>query len=217
MQGSVIMGEVSVQGVRFSYEIAGDGFPLVLTPGPQGVWTPYMPLLAELCRVIAYTYHALEETPRRESPPTGARAADMLGTFLDGLGLERVYLASQAVSWPMALHCALHSPERLEGLVLMGVQDVETHAVRDLMSFEARLHEITVPTCVLIEAQVLASLPYAEVLTERLPRCTRVVVSDSTPSPPSDVPALQLGHAIMRFLLHCERQRNLVRGASFLL
>jgi len=217
MQGSVIMGEVSVQGVRFSYEIAGDGFPLVLTPGPQGVWTPYIPLLAELCQVIAYTYHALEETPQCDSPYTDARAADMLGTFLDGLGLERIYLASQAVSWPMALHCALRYPERLEGLVLTGVQGMETKTVRSLMSLETRLHEITVPTCVLIEARVLASLSYAEVLTERLPRCTRVVVSDSTPSPPSGVPALQLGHAIMRFLLHCERQRNLVRGASFLL
>ena len=37
-----------------------------------------------------------------------ARAAEMLGTFLDILGLERVYLASQAVSWHMALHFALH-------------------------------------------------------------------------------------------------------------
>src|SRR2546428_436249 len=217
MRGSVIMGEVSAQGVRFSYEIAGDGFPLVLTPGPQGVWTPYMPLLAELCQVIAYTYQALEETPQRESPYTGARAADMLGTFLDGLGLERVYLASQAVSWPMALHFALRYPKRLEALVLMGAQDVETQAVRSFMSLEARLHEITVPTCVLIEAQVLASLPYAEVLTERLPRCTKLVVTDSAPSPSSSVPTLRLGHAIMHFLLHCERQRNLVRGASFLL
>ena len=217
MRGSVIMVEVSVQGVRFSYESAGDGFPLVLTPGPQGAWTPYMPLLAELCRVIAYTYHALEETPRRESLPTGARAADMLGTFLDGLGLERVYVASQAVSWPVALHFALRYPERLEGLVLMGAQDVKTHVARGLMALEARLHEITVPTCVLIEAQVLASLPYAEVLTERLPRCTKLVVTDSAPSPSSSVPVLRLGHAIMRFLLHCERQRNLVRGASFLL
>jgi len=217
MRGSVIMVEVSVQGVRFSYEIAGDGFPLVLTPGPQGAWTPYMPLRAELCRVIAYTYHALEETPQRESPPTGVHAADMLGTFLDGLSLERVYLASQAVSWPMALHFALHHPERLEALVLMGAQEVETNAVRGLMALETRLHEITVPTCVLIEEQGLASWSYAEVLTERLPRCTKLVVTDSAPSPSSSVPVLRLGHAIMRFLLHCERQRNLVRGASFLL
>jgi len=207
------MTEVSVQGVRFSYETAGDGFPLVLAPGPQGVWTPYVPLLGELCRTIAYACHELEEVPQH----TSARAADMLGTFLDGLGLERVYLASQAVGWHMALHFALHYPGRLEGLVLIGARDVETDAVRGLMSLATHLHDITVPTLVLIEEQVRASLPYAEVLAERLPRCTRVVVSDSTPSPPSGVPALRLGHTMMRFLLHCERQRNLVRGASFLL
>jgi hypothetical protein len=43
------------------------------------------------------------------------------------------------------------------------------------------------------------------------------VISDTTPAASSDSPALRLGHAVMRFLLHCERQRNLVRGASFLL
>jgi hypothetical protein len=217
MRGSVIMAEVSIQGVRFSYEIAGDGFPLILTPGLQEGWTPYIPLLAELCRVIAYTCHTLEEPPLRESPLTGTRTADMLGTFLDGLGLERVYLASQAVSWPMTLHFALHHPERLEAMILTGARDVEAHVVRGLTSFEARLHEITVPTCVLMETQALASLPYAEILTERLPHCTRLLISDTTPSPSCGVPALQLGHSMVRFLLHCERQRNLVRGASFLL
>ena len=217
MRGSGIMAEVSVQGARFSYELAGDGFPLILTPGLQGGWTPYIPLLAELCRVIAYTCHTLKEPLLRESPLTGTRTADMLGTFLDGLGLERVYVASQAVSWPMALHFALHHPERLEALVLMGAQDVEAHVVRGLMSLEARLHEITVPTCILMETQALASLPYAEILTKRLPHCTRLIISDATPSPSSGVPALPLGHSMMRFLLHCERQRNLVRGASFLL
>ncbi len=210
------MAEVSVQGGRFSYETAGDGFPLVLAPGPPGVWTPYMPLLGELCRVIAYACHALEEAPQRAALHPSARAADMLGTFLDGLGLDRVYLASQAVGWHMALHFALHYPGRLEGLVLVGARDVATDAVRSMMSLEVRLHEITVPTLVLIEEEARASLPYAEVLTERLPRCTKLVVSNSTPSP-SGVPVLRLEHTMMRFLLHCERQRTLVRGASFLL
>ena len=56
-----MMAEVSGQGVQFSYETAGDGFPLVLAPGPQGVWGPYIPLLGELCRTIMYTGHALTE------------------------------------------------------------------------------------------------------------------------------------------------------------
>jgi hypothetical protein len=211
------MVEVSGPGVHFSYKTAGDGFPLVLTPGPQGVWSPYILLLGELCRTIMYTGHDLAEVSPSEALHPSARAAEMLRMFLDILGLERVYLASQAVSWHTALHFALHNPGRLEGLVLIGARDVETNAICGIMSLEARLHAITVPTHVVSEAEALAVLPYANFLTERLPRCTKLVVSDATPAASSGIPALRLGHAVMRFLLHCERQRNLVRGASFLL
>ena len=211
------MVEVSGQGVHFSYKTAGDGFPLVLTPGPQGIWSPYIPLLGELCRTIMYTGHDLAEVSSTEGLRASARAAEMLSLFLDILGLERVYLASQAVSWHTALHFALHYPGRLEGLVLIGARDVETNAICGIMSLEARLPAITVPTLVVSEAEALAALPYANFLTERLPRCTKLVVSDATPAASSGIPALRLGHAVMRFLLHCERQRNLVRGASFLL
>ena len=101
--------------------------------------------------------------------------------------------------------------------MLIGTRAVATEAIGGLMSLEARLPAIAVPTLVVSEAEAGAVLPYADFLTERLPRCTKLVVSDPTPAAAPDVPALRLGHAVMRFLLHCERQRNLVRGASFLL
>ena len=214
------MPEVVVQGVRFAYETAGDGFPLVLAPGPQGrrdVWLPYMPLLGEVCRAIAYECHAAEQGPQHGGPHTNPGAADMLAMFLEVLGLERVYLASQSVGWPVALHFALQHPECLEGLVLIGAHDVEMDTVRGVMPLQTRLHEMTVPTLVLLEEQGHAALPYAEVLAERLPHCTKLVVSDATLAPSPSVPALRLGHTMMGFLLHCERQRNLVHGASFLL
>jgi pimeloyl-ACP methyl ester carboxylesterase len=141
----------------------------------------------------------------------------MLGAFLDILGLERVYVASHVVSWHMALHFALHCPGRLEGLVLIGENNVVTDAIGGIMALEARLPTIAVPTLVVSEAEALAALPYADFLTAHLPCCTKLVVSDATPAASSGTPALRLGHAVMRFLLHCERQRNLVRGASFLL
>jgi pimeloyl-ACP methyl ester carboxylesterase len=140
-----------------------------------------------------------------------------LGTFLDILGLDRVYIASLAVSWPMALHFALHFPGRLEGLVLLGTRDLTSPALSDVRSFGAQLSTISVPTLVVIEAAAAAALPYADLLAEHLPRCTRLVVADATPPASSSIPALRLGHAMMHFLLHCERQRTLVRGASFLL
>src|SRR5215813_89814 len=186
------MAEVNGQGVHFSYKTAGEGFPLVLAPGPQGVWGPYIPLLGELCRTITYTGHALTEMLPSEGLHPSARAAEMLGTFLDILNLERVYLASQAVSWHMALHFALRCPERLEALVLIGARDVATDAVYGIMSLEDRLHAITVPTLVVSEAEALAVLPYADFLTDRLPRCTKLVASDPPPAASSSLPALRL-------------------------
>ena len=214
------MPEVVLRGIRFSYVTAGDGFPVVLTPGAQGkrdVWSPYMPLLGELCRAIAYECQATESVLQPGGPPTSPGAADTLGTFLEAVGLARVYLASQSVGWPMALHFALQHPESLEGLVLIAAHDVEVDTLRGVMPLSARLHEITVPTLVLLEEQAHTVLSSAEALAECLPHCTYIVVSASPLSPSVLAPALRLGHAVMRFLLHCERQRTLVRGASFLL
>jgi pimeloyl-ACP methyl ester carboxylesterase len=211
------MTEVHGPGVHFSYETVGDGFPLVLTPGVPGVWEPYLPLLGELCRTITYIGHDLVDVPSPEGRGPSQRAAETLGIFLDVLGLERVYIASQAVHWPMALHFAVHCPGRLEGLLLVGTSEGARHELDDIMSFEAHLPTISVPTLVVIEAASSAALPYVDLLAERLPRCTRLIIADATSAASSHSPALRLGHAMMRFLLHCERQRTLVRGASFLL
>jgi pimeloyl-ACP methyl ester carboxylesterase len=198
-----------------------------------------MPLLGELCRAITYECHEGEgsygpksgptdypiSTPtlsrqggsQHGGPHTSTHAADTLGTFLEVLGLARVYLAGHGEAWSMALHFALEHPERLEGLVLIGAHEVAMDTRRGVMSLPARLHTMSVPTLVLLAEQVHAAFPEAEVLAERLPRCTKIIISPSPLAPSASVPALQLGHAMMRFLLHCERQRNLVRGASFLL
>jgi pimeloyl-ACP methyl ester carboxylesterase len=137
----------------------------------------------------------------------------MFRAFLNRLGLARVYLASPSVGWHLALQFALQHPERLEGCVLVEAHEVETDARRGVLSLAARLHEIAVPTLVLLTEQGHAAC--AALQLERLPRYTPLVISDATAS--AGVPALRLAHAMMPFLLHCERQRNLVRGASFLL
>ena len=103
----VSMAEVSGAGVHFSYETAGDGFPLILAPGPQGVWSPYIPLWVSCAGQSCIQVMTWRRSPAEGLHPS-ARAAQMLGTFLDLLSLERVYLASQTVSWHMALHFALH-------------------------------------------------------------------------------------------------------------
>ena len=52
------MPTMMIQSSHVTYVSEGEGFPLVLAPDPQGtvdLWTPYIPLLGEMCRTIAYT------------------------------------------------------------------------------------------------------------------------------------------------------------------
>lgn len=195
------MPTMMLQDIQVTYVSEGEGFPLVLVPEPQravDLWAPYIPLLGEMCRAIAYT------------PAVTCHA---LGLLLDTLHLERIYLASPLLSWHTALQFALSTPQRLEGLLLVDVGSSPARLIppgyEDFSrTYGAQLPHMLVPTLVLTDTAPVASHAYGDALARILPHCTAMVGSMAD---------LQLGHAMMRFLLHCERRRNLVRGASFLL
>jgi pimeloyl-ACP methyl ester carboxylesterase len=223
------MPAVTVNGRWLSYEIAGDGFPLLLVPDTHGTindWAPSMPLLGELCRVIAYAY----TRPAPLSAPTALsqarlRLADLVA-FLDVLDVQRVYLAGYACGGQTALHFALDHPKRLEGLVLIGLDNPlllpsqEAAGAEMLHPMEATsvpsLQLLTVPTLLLAGEYASGHLAWAAQLATCLACGVKGVVAGAGEAPHREQP-LQLGHEILRFLLRCERQRNLVRGASFLL
>ncbi len=202
------MPRLTVKTRQCSYITEGDGFPLLLTSGPvepRAVWEPLMPLLGELCQTIAYAYC---------HPVSGTHTllADDFITLLDTLGFERAYLATAHSAIGMALHVALHAPERLEGLVLIGAADAEALANDD----KQRWHEITLPILRIVGEPIASSVYHADQITAHLPQSQQVIMPDTGESPHHEQPR-RTGHAMMHFLTQCERQRNLVRGASFLL
>ena len=194
-------------GSLIACESAGDGFPLVLLPGPEGIagWSPYMPLLGELCHAIAYD--ACQPQP----------AAECLSALLNALNLERVYLASPAPGWLHALEFARRRPEALEALLLVDLPGSTAEAPPLDADLAAYLPGITLPALILLADDASPARPLAASLSTRLPCCRTVTI------PVQDQPALpksprrQFPHLMMRFLLDRERHRNLVRGASFLL
>jgi pimeloyl-ACP methyl ester carboxylesterase len=161
-----------------------------------------MPLLGELCRVIAYEYRSPPPSPTAP----GERLAD-LTALCAALGIERAYLAGYASGGATALRFACHTPQSLEGLVLLGMEHPgclpETPAL------------FSVPT-LLITGEQADGQETSHRLATRLAHGMTTVIPQAGTAPHREQP-LQLGHAMIRFLLHCERQRNLVRGASFLL
>jgi pimeloyl-ACP methyl ester carboxylesterase len=189
---------------QFTYITEGEGFPLLLVPADSGSirdWSAQAPLLGELCRVVAYEYR-----PPSTSSANAVRVQS-LASLLDALRIERTYLAGYASGGLTALHFARRYPERTEGLLLIGI-DADLSAVP--------LYEIAVPTCVFAGSAASTHVACATLLASQLPRCAKIVIPDASAAPHREQP-LPLGQAMMTFLMQCERQRNLVRGASFLL
>ena len=196
-------------GPLVAYESAGDGFPLILLPGPAGIaaWSAHMPLLGEICHAIAYECDSSQ--PATESLPA----------LLGALHLENCYLASPAPGWLQALDFASRHPEALEALLLVDLPGSETAAPVPDPALTARLSNMTLPTLILLADDASPARFAADCLSARLPHCRSVTLGRLDQDQPGlpKTPRRQFPHLMMRFLLDRERHRNLVRGASFLL
>ncbi|MCZ6875542.1 MAG: hypothetical protein O7G88_18790 [bacterium] len=197
-------------GKRLAYAVEGEGFPLILVPALDGLvsdWAPQMPLLGELCRTLAYAYDGQVNVACATVPiQLPARVQD-LEILLGYVDIERAYLAGYADGGFVALQMALSSPKRVEGLLLIGV---------DMARPEDHLDALTVPTCVFVGEMADNHVNCSAQLAARVPHVAQCIISEAATAPHREQP-LRLAHAMLDFLIQCERQRNLVRGASFLL
>lgn len=201
---------------ELSYVSDGEGFPLVLIPDTHGTvddWSGALPLLGELCRVIAYEYH--------QRQPSLPESVVTLLALLEALAIPRAYLAGYGRGAQTALHCAQYRPSRLEALMLIGMDSIPPLPARPPRIAEPAgdplpLSGLGVPTCILAGEAAPEHRRCAAQLATQLPRSVSITVPGAHSEPHRDQP-LPLGHAMLDFLTQCERQRNLVRGASFLL
>ena len=196
-------------GSLISCQSIGDGFPLILLPGPQGManWVSHTPLLSELCRTIAY-----------EGCKAGS-AIDFLPAVLEALRLERFYLASPVPEWLPTLEFACLHPGFLEAVLLVEFPGSEGGMSLPDPALAAPLAAITHPTLFLLADDNSPARAVADHLSVCLPGSQTVVLGrlgqaqTGLPSTPRKL----FPHLMMRFLLDRERHRNLVQGASFLL
>ena len=203
------MERLRLHNGSLAYQSTGDGFPLVLLPGPEGMagWLYHTPLLSELCQVI--TYEGCQ--PRS--------AIEFLPDVLDALRLERIYLASPFPEWLPTLEFARLHPQLLEAVLLVEFPDSGTSLSLPESALSVRMADVTLPTLFLLADDNSPARAAAERLSVQLPSCHTVAlgpIAQGQPDLPS-TPRRQFPHLMMRFLLDRERQRNLVRGASFLL
>ena len=113
-------GYMNLEDGQIYYEIAGDGFPLVLSHAAfldsrmfDSIWEP----LAQHFRVVRYDMRGYG----RSSPVTGpiARRAD-LDQLFEYLDITKAHLVGCSYGGELALDLTLERPERIASLTLVG-------------------------------------------------------------------------------------------------
>lgn len=128
MQTNPEVGDsIVAAGVRTNYHDLGEGSAVLLIHGSgPGVtawanWRLTMPELASRFRVIAPDMAGFGETERPAGHRYGMQSwlAHLLG-LLDALDIEKAHVVGNSFGGALALALAIHAPERVGKLVLMG-------------------------------------------------------------------------------------------------
>lgn len=116
------MPEAEVNGQRISYEVQGEGEPLVLVMG-LGVdrvgWLPQLRVLTEHHQVVVFDNRDVGRSTRAEQPYEISDMADDLLGLVDEIGLDTFHLVGMSMGGAIAQHAALKAPERIRTLTLI--------------------------------------------------------------------------------------------------
>jgi pimeloyl-ACP methyl ester carboxylesterase len=117
--------QIAVDGCEISYEMTGQGPPVVLIHGLGGsrhIWSRLREELAQSCTVVAYDLRGsggtVEKAPGNKLS-LAVWSAD-LRALLEALGIERTTLVGHSLGASIALKYALSWPDGVSALVLMG-------------------------------------------------------------------------------------------------
>ena len=114
------MGTADANGASLSYEVSGEGEPLVLVHAgiaDRRMWDGQVEAFARDYRTVRYDMRGFGETAMVEGPYS--HQEDLRG-LLDALGIGRAHLVGCSMGGGAALDFALRHPDRVGALVLVG-------------------------------------------------------------------------------------------------
>jgi len=114
-----ISGTVKVNGANLSYEVAGDGYPLVLVHAgiaDRRMWDEQFELFAQHYRVVRYDMRGFGES---DLPAGPFAMRDDLYALLRALEIKCAHLLGLSMGGSTVLECALEHPEVASALVLV--------------------------------------------------------------------------------------------------
>jgi pimeloyl-ACP methyl ester carboxylesterase len=122
-------GHVEADGVRYGYEIYGDGAPLLLLHGGFATMDMFAPMrgrLAERRQVIAVDLYGHGRTALTDRPIDAIAMGDDMAALVRALGFERVDALGYSAGGKVAFRLAVQHPEVVGKLVLASVPYADT-------------------------------------------------------------------------------------------
>ncbi len=176
---------VQADGLRIRYLEAGQGNPVVVLHGSEGLTpSPLNNLLAQQFRVIAFEIPGLGQSPVNERPSSLRDLARTLAQAVAVAGLDRYVLVSTSASAPLALWLAIDAQERIDVLVLISpsalLPEGRTAGFTRDPELERRLADIRAATLVLFGTRDDVIPPeMGRLYVERIPNCYYALVYDA--------------------------------------
>ena len=115
-------GHVEANGVRYYYEIRGEGEPLLLLHGGLGsieMFGPVLPTLAAGRKVIGVDLHGHGRTTLGDRAMSMADMGDDMAVVLKELGFDKVDVLGYSLGAGVAFRLGVQHPERVRRLALV--------------------------------------------------------------------------------------------------
>ena len=169
---------VQVDGVGIRYLEAGQGSPVVVLHGAEGLTQPpLLTLLAQHFQVIALEIPAFGRLPVEGRSSSMRNVAHTLARAATAAGIDHYVLVSTTDSAPFALWQAIEATEGVDALVLLSPTASGFTSDPEL---ERRLGEMQTPTLILIGTNDTTIPPETGCLyVERMPNCYYTLVYDA--------------------------------------
>jgi pimeloyl-ACP methyl ester carboxylesterase len=135
-------GYVQANGVRYYYEIHGQGEPLLLLHGGLGsigMFGPVLPALARGRQVIAVDLHGHGRTALGDRPISMVDMGDDLAVLLRELGYRQVDAMGFSMGGGVAFRLAVQHPEMVRRLALVSAGYARDGFYPDLLAQQAQV------------------------------------------------------------------------------
>jgi len=115
------MPQVDVEGLTISYDVQGEGEPLLLIPYTSADHACYafqLPSYTEHFSCIAVDLPGSGESDTPAGPYSTEGYADQVDAFLRAIGIERAHVAGVSLGATVGMHLAARHPDRVRSLSL---------------------------------------------------------------------------------------------------